>query len=220
MNQERPRRYRLLFCAIVIGASLFDLYSKHLVFDDLGYPGGGQPLQHGMHEVFENPGDVTGRSRLYLDSFVVFQLYTNFNFGALWGMGQGFSFIFALFGIVAIIGILVWAFWFRGVESLWLTISLSLILAGTLGNLYDRMGLHGYEDGAGNTIYAVRDFLFFRFGGQEGYQWPIFNFADTFLVVGAAMMFLHSLFLPAPEKKTEAIATATPESTPQTSTST
>ncbi|QDU81059.1 lipoprotein signal peptidase [Polystyrenella longa] len=203
------RRYPILFCVLVLCATFFDIYSKDVVFADLGFPGGAQTLVEGKHEIFTNPAGADGQSVLYMDNWIVFQLYNNFNFGALWGLGQGMSLMFGLFGGVAIVGILVWAFYFNGVDNLWLTISLGLILAGAFGNLWDRMGWHGYEDHLGNPIYAVRDFLFFRFGGRDGYPWPIFNFADTYLVVGAAMMFIHSLFMSDSKQETETVAVST-----------
>lgn len=48
-----------------------------------------------------------------------------------------------------------------------------LVLGGALGNLYDRLELG-----------AVRDFL--RIG-----IWPMFNLADTAIVVGVALLILH-----------------------------
>ena len=36
---------------------------------------------------------------------------------------------------------------------------------------------------------AVRDFLLFHF---NGWDWPVFNFADVFLVTGATMLALQS----------------------------
>lgn len=48
-----------------------------------------------------------------------------------------------------------------------------LVLGGALGNLYDRLALG-----------AVRDFL--RIG-----IWPMFNLADTAIVVGVALLILH-----------------------------
>lgn len=49
----------------------------------------------------------------------------------------------------------------------------ALVLAGALGNLYDRFR-YGY----------VIDFLDFRF-------WPVFNVADTSICVGVALVILH-----------------------------
>ena len=50
------------------------------------------------------------------------------------------------------------------------TIALSLILAGALGNLIDRL-LYGY----------VIDFLDFR-------VWPVFNVADSAITIGAVIL--------------------------------
>jgi len=62
-------------------------------------------------------------------------------------------------------------------------------MAGTLGNLYDRLGLHGCVRPDGSAIYGVRDFLAFTFGT---YHYPIFNAADCFLVTGAIMLAIQS----------------------------
>jgi signal peptidase II len=57
-------------------------------------------------------------------------------------------------------------------------VSLSLILGGALGNLWDRIAL-GY----------VVDFLDFHYGG---YHWPAFNVADSAICVGALLLILES----------------------------
>ncbi len=41
----------------------------------------------------------------------------------------------------------------------------------------------------GIPIFAVWDFILFTFGG---WPWPVFNFADVFLVTGAVMLVLQS----------------------------
>ena len=56
------------------------------------------------------------------------------------------------------------------------SLAFGLILGGIVGNLIDRVFL-GY----------VRDFLSFRFWN---YQYPIFNFADTFIVIGVFLLIL------------------------------
>jgi signal peptidase II len=67
---------------------------------------------------------------------------------------------------------------------------LGQVAGGTLGNLYDRLGLHGVSfPGESRPALAVRDFLHFMFGT---FDWAIFNLADSFLVVGAAMLFVQS----------------------------
>lgn len=59
-------------------------------------------------------------------------------------------------------------------------LSLGLILGGAVGNLIDRV-----------TRGEVVDFLQFRLWG--GYTWPDFNLADSFIVVGVALLVIELL---------------------------
>jgi len=59
-------------------------------------------------------------------------------------------------------------------------LALGLILGGASGNLIDRV-----------TRGEVVDFLHFRLWG--GYSWPDFNLADSFIVVGVAILVLELL---------------------------
>jgi signal peptidase II len=59
-------------------------------------------------------------------------------------------------------------------------IALSLILGGATGNLWDRI-----------TTGHVVDFLLFY---VKQYQWPVFNLADSSIVVGAGLLILEILF--------------------------
>jgi signal peptidase II len=62
-------------------------------------------------------------------------------------------------------------------------IALSLILGGAFGNLWDRVA-HG----------RVVDFLLFYI---KQYQWPVFNLADSAIVVGACLLVMEIIFTPA-----------------------
>lgn len=59
-------------------------------------------------------------------------------------------------------------------------VGLSLIMGGALGNLWDRA-----------TNGRVVDFLLFY---VRRYQWPVFNLADSAIVVGAGLLVLEILF--------------------------
>src|SRR5229473_8101661 len=60
------------------------------------------------------------------------------------------------------------------------SVALSLILGGAVGNLWDRLA-------SGRVI----DFLLFY---VKQYQWPVFNLADSAIVVGASLLVLEILF--------------------------
>ena len=176
MMRNVPVSRPILFLIAAAVCCGIDLYSKQRVFDTLGYEG----VSSDWHKT-------------WFDGAVRFELLTSFNSGALWGIGQGKSWLFALLSVGAAIGVLWWLFVAGAARSLWLTLALGLVTGGALGNLYDRLGLHGCTSPAGETLYAVRDFLLFRFGG---WGWPVFNFADVFLVTGALMLALQSLAPP------------------------
>jgi signal peptidase II len=59
-------------------------------------------------------------------------------------------------------------------------IALSLILGGAVGNLWDRVA-------SGRVV----DFLLFYY---RQYQWPVFNLADSAIVVGAGLLVIEILF--------------------------
>lgn len=60
------------------------------------------------------------------------------------------------------------------------SIALALILGGAAGNLWDRIA-------SGRVV----DFLLFY---VKQYQWPVFNLADSSIVVGACLLVLEILF--------------------------
>jgi len=59
-------------------------------------------------------------------------------------------------------------------------IALALILGGAVGNLWDRIA-------SGRVV----DFLLFYL---KQYQWPVFNLADSSIVVGACLLVLEIIF--------------------------
>ena len=63
-------------------------------------------------------------------------------------------------------------------------VALSLILGGAVGNLWDRVA-------SGKVV----DFLLFY---VKQYQWPVFNLADSAIVVGASLLVIEILFHKAP----------------------
>lgn len=107
------------------------------------------------------------------------------NRGALFGWGGGrtdgqdLNVWFAVVSFLAAVGITYWSTRPAARSDRLLCASLGLILAGTLGNLYDRIVFSG-----------VRDFLhWYRY-----FDWPVFNIADCCLVCGAGLLLAHAFF--------------------------
>ncbi len=187
MTTERVPASRFwLFCALAVGGAAFDLLTKYYVFATVGEPG-----DPGAHR------PLIG---------TVLELRTSFNKGALWGWGNALphsSLIFASLSILAAVAICYWLFVAGAAIDRRLTIALGLIMAGALGNCYDRI-VHGH----------VRDFVHFSVR-EIGFDFPIFNFADNLLVAGAAMLMLLALQPeltphPEPEPSPEPLGTDTP----------
>lgn len=134
----------------------------------------------------------------------------SWNRGALFGLGQGGVWIFALLSMLAAAGILVWLFVFGAARDRWITVALGAVMAGILGNLYDRLGLPdrlwpGRVVEIGQPTHAVRDWILVQWNDQ--WTWPNFNIADSLLVVGAAILILEALRTPA--TSTDAAPTST-----------
>ena len=83
------------------------------------------------------------------------------------------------FSVVAMVVVL--ALLWKQQRALSMTgIALSLILGGAVGNLWDRVA-------SGRVV----DFLLFY---VKQYQWPVFNLADSAIVVGASLLVIEILF--------------------------
>lgn len=136
--------------------------------------------------MFSRPELRRGDIWWLIQDYAGFQL--SLNEGALFGMGQGLVWLFAAFGIVAAFALPIWLFRFGAANDALLTFALGCVMAGILGNLYDRLGLHGEQ------LQAVRDWILLQWGAE--YRWPNFNIADALLVLGAGIVFYRSLFLP------------------------
>ncbi|MCA9232329.1 MAG: signal peptidase II [Planctomycetales bacterium] len=146
--------------------------------------------------VFASPVLYRGSEWWLIEGHIGIQ--KSLNEGALFGIGQGNVWLFAFFSIAAALAIPIWLFGFRAARERWLTLALGCVLGGILGNLYDRLGLHGLDWGvfdptrAGQRVYAVRDFLLVQW--DASLVWPNFNIADSLLVFGACALLVQSFF--------------------------
>jgi signal peptidase II len=112
------------------------------------------------------------------------ELLPRVNHGTLWSLGgEHANGLFAGVSVIAAIAIIYWSRRRSTSSDPALCIALGLILAGTLGNLYDRIIFHG-----------VRDFLYFYW-----IEWPVFNVADCCLVCGAALLLVQAFWSGPPD---------------------
>jgi signal peptidase II len=151
-----------LFWGLALGGMAFDLTTKTIMFARVGEPP-------------SPPVSLVAN---------VLELHTSYNTGALWGLGRNLphsSLFFAGLSIAAAVAIYWWLFIHKAAADWRLTAALGLIMAGALGNCYDRL-----------MLGHVRDFVHFHVD-PVGFDCAIFNFADNMLVIGAIILLLLAL---------------------------
>lgn len=174
------KRFVLFFCVAAL-TLLADLVSKSVIFSS-----------------FFDPAQDFQMPHFWVDG--MFGIQTSTNPGALFGMGSGYSWLFAILSLIALAGIMLWLFVFGAGYDLFLTLTLGLISGGIMGNLYDRLGWGALPSYPESIRTNVRDWILFRLEGVPFFDpWPNFNLADCWLVCGAALLFFHALFLAPPD---------------------
>lgn len=117
------------------------------------------------------------------DLYESVELLPSVNFTYVHNMGAAFSFLSSAGGWqrwffvgVAIIATTVLVIWLRRLKptETWMAATISLVLGGAVGNLYDRIS-YGY----------VIDFIDVYY---QAHHWPVFNIADSAISVGVVMM--------------------------------
>ena len=125
----------------------------------------------------------------YLPPYSPVPIFPHFNLTLAYNTGAAFSFLgkasgwqiwfFGAIALIVSIGILCWLYKLSS-KNRWLSIALTLVVGGALGNLLDRF------------LYAhVIDFLEFYAGN---WYWPAFNIADSAICVGAFMLLIDAIF--------------------------
>lgn len=133
---------------------------------------------------------VTG----YIDLYQKIEVIPGFfNLTYVQNYGAGFSILEGqrtLFLIITVAAVILFSYMLiKGKNNgLLYKASLLLILGGTVGNFIDRL-VHTY----------VVDFLDFII---LGYDFPVFNIADSFLTVGVALLLIYTIFIEGKDGKT------------------
>ena len=107
---------------------------------------------------------------------VLYFHYTE-NRGAAFGILKNCRWLFITITIAVIIAVVIYII-IKKPKSRLLLVSLAMITGGGIGNLIDRISLS----------YVV-DFIDFRI-----INFPVFNVADIFVSIGAALMFIYIIF--------------------------
>ena len=150
-----PPGYLRFYLTAAVGLGL-DLWTKYLAFSNL---------------------TVSGTPYPFIPGWLEFEAVINH--GAVFGLGQGDR---AIFVVVSIAAILFLNYLFATSMKRWgYQILLGMLMAGVMGNLYDRI-VFGYVH---DMIHALP-------------RWPkffpwVFNVADSFLCVGVGLMVIYSM---------------------------
>lgn len=118
----------------------------------------------------------------------VFHITSHRNRGAAFGILQDARWFFIVMTVVVVIAIILYMPKLKGQRRL--QFAFSLVLGGAIGNFIDRL-LTG----------EVVDFLDFRL-----INFPIFNFADSAIVIGVVILFWDTLLQSRQEKKQEYVS--------------
>ncbi|HEV8563558.1 MAG TPA: signal peptidase II [Actinomycetota bacterium] len=124
-------------------------------------------------------GSLQGRPPIHVIDGVLDLRYTT-NSGGAFSLGQSTPWLFAAATIAVSIAIVVTAFRHT---SLLTAAALGLVLGGALGNLTDRI-VRGSGLGLDGRVIDFIDF----------HVWPVFNAADSSIVIGAAMLALTAFW--------------------------
>jgi len=149
--------------AITFSSLLLDLVTKSLVVNNINP---------------SNPIDFFG-------GFLRITLV--YNRGGVFGILQGYKNMFLIVSIVVLVIMIIFYILEKNKPYLFV-FSMSLIMGGALGNIWDRLvpGRVGVVD-------------FISIGVDKFYRWPAFNVADSVIVIGA--FFLALLFIKEEKKK-------------------
>jgi signal peptidase II len=153
------------FLLVAVGGVALDLWTKKLAFQNL---------------------ELHGQAYRFIPGWLEFEAVENF--GAVFGIGQGARVLFITVSVAAIF-FLGYLFAASGKRPIY-QILLGMLMAGVIGNLFDRVQFGYVRD----MIHALP-------------RWPhffpyVFNVADSFLCTGVGLMVIYS-FVTEQRQKTE-----------------
>jgi len=131
-------------------------------------------------------------SKLYVMNFFLsyseqsYYLFPFLNLNLIWNTGMAFglfsseSYIYQIISIIIFFVITCLVIWLYRSNSILEKTSLSLIIGGAFGNLFDRIKYN-----------AVPDFIDMHY---NNFHWFVFNVSDIIITIGILMLLLTDLF--------------------------
>ena len=154
----------------------FIIYVSIIVF--------GFTLDRVTKEIVDNKFELGVSKQVELIPDFLYFAYVR-NTGGAWSILSNATWVLTIISIVSVVVISIYIF--KKKVNMFNLIACSMIVAGGLGNLFDRI-IYG----------AVIDFIeSFPFG----YAFPIFNVADIFVVIGAIIIIAYTFYEDYVEKK-------------------
>lgn len=124
-----------------------------------------------------------------LNAYSAVNVMPGFNLTLSYNKGAAFSFLDQAAGwqmwflggvaLIVVVAIIIWLFRLPARDR-WVSMALSLVVGGALGNLWDRINY-------GHVIDFIQWYV-------ADYYWPVFNVADSAVCVGAVMLFVSTFF--------------------------
>jgi|WetSurMetagenome_2_1015567.scaffolds.fasta_scaffold179326_2 lipoprotein signal peptidase len=172
-----------LWLTVVLGVGL-DVATKYLAWHFLDGP---------------LPPNGLGHDYTFIDGWLRFECSKNpgvvfgLNFVSALGLDPSYARIVTAVLTLATVGLIFYVFATSKAAQRWLHVWCGLVMAGALGNLYDRL-LFGYVR---DMIHVTRSIQI----GDWSIGWPyVFNVADVYLVVGVVAVAAAFLFVRRPSK--------------------
>ncbi|GEJ57708.1 signal peptidase II [Anaeromyxobacter diazotrophicus] len=190
MSARGPDKWKLLAALAALGIAL-DQWTKYLAVERLT-SAFARVGAHGLEARLAAFFRLRYLEPLATEPYYVFRPFWRMNYvenpAAAFSM---FSFVppdlrYRLFLLVSVAAIGFVFYYYRrlATSQRFLQVALAFVLAGTVGNLVDRLARR----------YVI-DFVEWYWWNRPDLRWPTFNVADSLLVVGIAMLLVH----PAPK---------------------
>lgn len=125
--------------------------------------------------------------------FEIYYLNSFLNFVLIWNKGMAFglfaadSLVYDFFSLLVFIVIIVLILWFFKSKKYFEKFSISLVIGGAFGNLYDRI-----------VYRAVPDFIDFHY---LDFHWFVFNVSDIIISTGIVLLIVNDFLIKKDEQK-------------------